>query len=173
MRRVFGRSLREGFEHEFDRPVELGISVRGPVLWGDDHLFVWGDTVIFDFPSRVVEPERVLGLRRDRPVGEPQLRRDPNYPAPRASADDRSQAERLERLGEDVSVRARPLIGDRHHRSGNRRLRDIPPGRAISRCPRRYAESRSSRGEARRRALLRCAGHRRRARRARLRRGGH
>ena len=88
------------------------------------HLRVGVDAVVLHGPAELVEPG---GVPRDGDPGAVDqavaVAVDADHAAPGAGADHRAEAERLDRGGHDVAVRARELVGERDQRAAPRLLR--------------------------------------------------
>src|SRR6185437_4816782 len=71
------------------------------------------DAVVLHAPAEPVEPERELRHRHPGAIDKLVPAFDANHSAPGPGADNRSDAERADRTGDDVAVRCRLLVRDR------------------------------------------------------------
>src|SRR5262245_36705606 len=112
----FGEDVR-------DCHVGLRVEPLDVVLRCDVHLDVGVRAVVFHAPAHVIERERKLGLRGDCPVRQHVPGADADNAAPGTFADQLAEPELLERVAEDVAVRAGVLVGHRDQRPARRLVR--------------------------------------------------
>src|SRR6202030_965278 len=102
------------FEREPDRGLQLGVTLRSPVIGRHDDLDVGVDAVVFHAPAVLLEPERQPRYGDLRSVDQLMLVVVTDDAAPGPGADDRAQPEQADGAGDDVAVGSRAFAGDGH-----------------------------------------------------------